>query len=1626
MPGIASTNASNSRGGGAAVAAGVQYQARVTAWWAAHVLLQSVGIGKQFDLPDSAMATRIYCETTDSVDDVRIEFNDGVIFGQCKRSLQRSTSPDSEFGGVFHQFLSELGRDSFERTQSRFVLFYEEHNSRLRRLGILLNRHRTYPAGTNLGDAAMNNDERQIAADLDQLLVSVFSTPKFAGMIQLRESLLRLSYIKQLSLALGDSDRNLIETGLANTLLERRDQSSLAIESLQGLANDLMANRASVDRADLRRRLQDRGFVLLDSPDFRDDFRKLDAWTTDQISSDTSAGRNTLRVGSRTVQIVRPVQQELHRAVTGESFLVIGEAGVGKTGALLNLVRDLQSTGNRVWYWAADSVRGGSIHEIRGLFNIEHTWDEIFGEAASGRGVTIIVDGLDSLRDARAARAFRNLINLARSKGLKVIASIRIFDLSYSHELQKLFPVEGDPISESFINRRFVHVRHVLVTELRDEELNQLQGQIDAVGQIMGSSQSLREVLSILFYLELLCELLDQGTPVSDFSIVGTRAELFELWWQRRIDSSPNQRNILQDLSSIVEVMVRERQLSVSYDEWRDDVRHYLLSTEILRESPAPTGRLRDDSKIEFRHHFLFDHVAMKLFIRPRRIFLATDLIAPVNWGLFLRPSLLLFFRYAWTEGRHDFWDLIVSLENSGVFFLHRMPGYIVLVTEARTLLDLSPTLQERLAPFRIQLIQGIVATARYSCLEQLFSRNSGEWWLEYANRLIETREPNLMGPAEIVLSMASQHVGMLSETGRLLLNSGASALVRYYIAQGTGPDGRIIAPIGWVCRTISCNPEQSAALIRGLLSADHLRDAGYLYAPAVAYEIGPIWRQNPVLAAEIYELIFSFEETDRTITPLSRSAILTLTSTRRQDYERAVYLLFKDYKAFLQGHPGHATAALVRIFTNLSRPGPEIDSASVPDIFLWDGAECRIEYGELLEEPRPDDHEARILKDWEDFLVHLPDDNNDAENRWELIASVLISENECAWIWRTLLKAADHRADFYYHRLWSFLIVPRVLFGPGTRIMARNCVRSFAPYLADHLLNQIQTVTLSTTSYTPPGQASPLSEEVLMERKISIISAVPDQQRISEARHFLALCDPELVRRFERDESFSDEIISRHRVDWDEPSGNESRPLVEIEIEETVRFLEGLSPENITNTSIVEILSQIKGLNGWLSHSGTRSASPHFIRRAQAAYLAGLALIACAETNQTVYSANRLFEIFREVLLLPTEESSGDAFRRFDEFPSWGAPDPLVSAAQGLACLVERSASADPGWEEVLRLVARHPYPKVRWQVVRSFLSLMTSYPEFVWETLEMWIHDISRHDGGFVLILAAFQGGLLSVLRGTNTDRSNQLLRNLCETARLRAGEKVRNRCGELMGSVWVIWGEQWILDVTMDMAAETSENMNELDGLVTVSSRAVFRTGETQVRANQILTIILESAHEAVEQYFQTISQHSGPDSQHDPPEWLRQAAGLFEHVAAEFTRQATELKESLEKNPANSDSRVRIWWDLSEPMLERLLGEPHPWGLYLIMKGLKDLAPFSPGKSLHWLRRITETGTSRGLNFEHAAMDETIEILERFLANHWTTHGSEEVLDDLVHIVEHYLRAGWPRALRMAIDLEGIFR
>lgn len=121
------------------MAGGQRYQARVTAWWSARILLQTP-IGAGYDLPAIAFAERIYCETTDSTDDLRVELNDGSrIFGQCKTGLSLSDKENSEWGKVIKQFFGELERVTSQGTERRFVLFYEKNNGNLKKLKHILN-----------------------------------------------------------------------------------------------------------------------------------------------------------------------------------------------------------------------------------------------------------------------------------------------------------------------------------------------------------------------------------------------------------------------------------------------------------------------------------------------------------------------------------------------------------------------------------------------------------------------------------------------------------------------------------------------------------------------------------------------------------------------------------------------------------------------------------------------------------------------------------------------------------------------------------------------------------------------------------------------------------------------------------------------------------------------------------------------------------------------------------------------------------------------------------------------------------------------------------------------------------------------------------------------------------------------------------------------------------------------------------------------------------------------------------------------------------------------------------------------------------------------------------------------
>ena len=333
-------------------------------------------------------------------------------------------SPTVNLPKALMQFMRETRNLTAAQNERRFVLFYGSQNASLDRLRIILNRSRGLPQGTSLTSAITSQRDRQIVEELNLLLDSLFSMLEFEDSDLDRETLLRHTYLKWLDIAQGRSDNlNLIDS-MRRNLLSTPDQVSLAMKEFHQIADDLMELKGSVNRNEIRRRLKNIGVELTDSVTFQPDFRRLDDWTQNQVASAEARGDHRLKLGEQELIIARPVVDEMLRLVPGNSFLVVGDAGVGKTGCLLSLARGLIANGIRVWYFPANSqVR--SAQDIANEIHLQHRWKELLDDASSGIQPVIIIDGLDSLRQTEAIRAYRDLMVAAKSCGLTVVASIR-------------------------------------------------------------------------------------------------------------------------------------------------------------------------------------------------------------------------------------------------------------------------------------------------------------------------------------------------------------------------------------------------------------------------------------------------------------------------------------------------------------------------------------------------------------------------------------------------------------------------------------------------------------------------------------------------------------------------------------------------------------------------------------------------------------------------------------------------------------------------------------------------------------------------------------------------------------------------------------------------------------------------------------------------------------------------------------------------------------------------------------------------------------------------------------------------------------------------------------------------
>jgi hypothetical protein len=924
-----------------------------------------------------------------------------------------------------------------------------------------------------------------------------------------------------------------------------------------------------------------------------------------------------------------------------------------------------------------------------------------------------------------------------------------------------------------------------------------------------------------------------------------------------------------------------------------------------------------------------------------------------------------------------------------------------------------------------------IVATARYHNLGYLFRHGKGECWLEFALQLIGTKDSHLAHAGGIILHCAAAEFTTLPDSLRIRLNQGSVDLIHYYW-QSPEIDKRVRAPLKWICKSIESAPEISKQLIRSVISREQIQETGYIHASTLADQIVHIMRNDPSLAVEVYEAVFSYRESDETKTPITDSQILSLISTRRQDYQSARYALRESFPGFLRACPSEATRALIGAIRGVLEQDVELIQESQLETFDWVGRECRINddaSGLRFSEPSPYDDEGQMLLQWEVFLVELPD-RPSAEQDWIALREVLVSKNGSASIWRSLLKAAHQKPEFYSPNLANMLLVPRILFGAGTRTMARNCLRSFAVYLGHEFLTALQELVLGTKEYKSAGR-EPLNNEYLTELKIMILAAIPPGVRNDETRQFLSNCDWRAVHFAEKRGSETDEVTFTRT--WS--AANEHKLINDLQTDHptlvSIKFLAGLSPQHVTEANLPKVLEHIETVETRLAEG---DSDPHYNRVPAAHWLIyASAAIACSRLPFDILPADRLIDRFQSVLSCPCAEPEKDDLVRFDDFPSWERPDPLVEAAMGFSCLEEKTFETNEEWLALLRLIASHPCPRVRYQLIDSFPVLFAKRPEFVVETFELWVCEAREMPGRFALIISVINQGLLWSLRSLDQPRTERLIGEFCDIIHENGSVDFRNGCGKLTARYHIHLAEPWA-GARINAALTDFHNYDhEIYGFAICCSECIFRPftevvpwDENLERATALISDCLGTAHEALKQY---VSQtQSEPESHEDVlPEWARQAVNIFDLVAVEFARCVHASLKHLKDSRQDPDpEKLEAWWKRVEPVLELLMLEPYPKIVYPLIHAFKDIALLSPVRVFQWLTEITRAGTPYGLDSEESAVNDSIEILERLLADQLIDFKSESTLVGVVEIVETYLRAGWQRAFEFSTQLEEIFR
>jgi hypothetical protein len=1327
------------------------------------------------------------------------------------------------------------------------------------------------------------------------------------------------------------------------------------------------------------------------------------------------------------VNLDRPEMTRAFRefAASGHGVL-IGAPGVGKTHLLKAMVRELQTApDSECLFLPVDRMPFESDADLRAELGVTGEILSFFEHQTQQRHGYLIVDALDAVRGDQPRAYVLGLVRrvLARlSDSWSVVLSMRTYDALRSVELDEIFPPASQAAPEAGYQLPGAVCRHFYVPPLNDGDIEPAKAQLPWLQPLWdGGHDDLRELLRIPFNLWLLERLFERGTAIAEVSPVHSEVQLLNLFWRQRVRSGwlePDKRHLA---SRAADTMVRQRTLWAQrndvYEVGANEAWRALHSSEILQDANDAGTR------VSFGHNVLFDYAVSVETLDDNADALTNFLRQEPERALFLRPTLNYFFARLWFTNRSLFWETfwtLLAAEEPQVRLVAQVLPPGIVTCEARSLDDVEPLLS-RLESGAVHSEDAILRVLQAIRTHEIAN---DEAWSAFAARAARRASRVYSWNLARFLSELLEREQQRSEPNAAIrehVSVGARSLLRLALASHDPALEHVAATwlVGVVARTYDVDPADARALFEMIVSriADPSTPVDLIYRLANAVQ--DFWNEDPEFAEAVYVATFTHVELSEQPTHMG-GIVVALSSTRRQDFGLAQYVLLEYAPRFLRAQPAVAMGALVQAATGAAVARERLNVVVPEETFSFRGKQVHYRQdsshfwdapGMVQEDPQ------KFVEVILAYLAELPAGSIELAQAVDVLAENAAS----AFIWRSLLKAGARDAAKFALLLHELLSAEPVLSHSETAPEAAAFLAVAAPLLDDTNMQRIENAVVDLAAQ---------DREQTQHWAKRLVAQIPENRLATDAARTLraeALTDPEALSS-QPLVSFSTSFGRYDTEDWLRDEGVQTDAPANKLLLTATEGLQEFASRLVNEKTIPKdaVAGVVTALGEALELIQAEAGFPVALIDTVWARIGDAAAVAARSETLD----ERAVGVLRRALL---ECASGDAPRPAENanetftVPAW-SPAARNAAAQGIPRLLRRRT--DDEMVAALRALSTDPAPSVRYLLARELSCLVPEHEDSFWELAALYAAQEPNR-----VVQQAIGGALIAVASPDREERVTETLDQLLQRvpfAEVAQSLPNEDQVGVLIVGLAVARHNEWA-------EARLDEELRHVPTpyLSTLVFHLLHYVGYSWI-ADPNRRAMAETAlgwlPQIIDRVHRSLRDEADPARANDSDggETIRRLFDVLDHIISRFYFQSGIYEGQGEQRATREE--VCLFFGAIRPILGQLgeitggtsgLGLPARTAHHFIQL-LRGSIACDPAEVLHLTRLAVDGARGAGYAFDPMAAEEVTAIVETMLADHREAARSGQPLDDLMRVLDAFVQAGWPEAQRLVWRLEELFR